>query len=55
VRPAVLGARLVAIDFDGTERWSILGSEPVVVGDRIVVRATSADGQLRISTYGDVD
>ena len=53
LRPAVLGTRLVAIDFDGTERWSILGSEPVVVGDRIVARATSTDAQLRISVYGD--
>lgn len=55
LRPAVLGTRLVAIGFDGTERWSILGSEPVVVGDRIAVRATSTDGQLRISAYGDAD
>ena len=55
LRPAVLGTRLVAIDFDGTERWSILGSEPVVVGDGIVVRATSIDGQLRISAYGDAE
>jgi hypothetical protein len=38
-----------------TERWSILGSGPVVVGDRIVARATSTDGQLRISAYGDAD
>jgi hypothetical protein len=55
LRPAVLGTRLVATDFDGIERWSILGSEPVVVGDRIVARATSIDGQLRISAYGDSD
>lgn len=55
LRPAVLGTRLVAIGFDGTERWSILGSEPVVVGDRIVARATSVDGQLRISAYGDAE
>jgi hypothetical protein len=55
LRPAVLGTRLVAIGFDGTERWSILGSGPVVVGDRIVARATSTDGQLRISAYGDAD
>lgn len=55
LRPVVLGTGLVAIDFDGTERWSILGSEPVVVGDRIVARATSTDGQLRISAYGDVE
>jgi hypothetical protein len=55
LRPAVLGTRLVAIGFDGTERWSILGSEPVVVGDRIVARATSTDGRLRISAYGDAE
>ena len=55
LRPAVLGTRLVAIGFDGTERWSILGSEPVVVGDRIVARATTVDGLLRISAYGDVE
>jgi hypothetical protein len=55
LRPAVLGTRLVAIGFDGTERWSILGSEPVVVGDRIVARATSVDGQLRIIAYGDAE
>jgi len=55
LRPAVLGTRLVAIGFDGTERWSILGSGPVVVGDRIVARATSVDGLLRISAYGDVE
>ena len=53
LRPAALGTRLVAIGFDGTERWSILGSEPIVVGDRIVARATSIDGQLRIAAYGD--
>jgi hypothetical protein len=55
LRPAVLGTRLVAVGFDGIERWSILGSEPVVVGDRIVARATSIDGLLRISAYGDVE
>jgi hypothetical protein len=55
LRPAVLGTRLVATDFDGIERWSILGSEPVAVGDRIVARATSIDGQLRISAFGDLD
>jgi hypothetical protein len=55
LRPAVVGTRLVAIGLDGTERWSILGSDPVVVGDRIVVRATSTDGLLRISAYGDVE
>jgi hypothetical protein len=55
VRPAVIGTALVAIGFDGTERWSLLGSEPIVVGDRIVARATSTDGQLRISAYGDLD
>ena len=55
LRPAVLGTALVAIGFDGIERWSLLGSEPIAVGDRIVARATSADGQLRISAYGDVD
>lgn len=55
LRPAVLGMALVAIGFDGAERWAILGSEPVVVGDRIVARATSNDGQLRISAYGDLD
>ena len=55
LRPAVLGTRLVAIGFDGTERWSILGSEPVVVGDRIVARATTVDGLLRISAYGDAE
>jgi outer membrane protein assembly factor BamB len=55
LRPAVVGTRLVAIGFDGTERWSILGSEPVVVGDRVVARATSTDGQLRISAYGDLE
>ena len=55
LRPAVLGTRLVATDFDGIERWSILGSEPVVVGDRLVARATSTDGQLSVSAYGDVD
>lgn len=55
MRPAAIGVRLVAIDFDGTERWAMLGSEPLVVGDRVVARATSLDGQLRISAYGDID
>jgi hypothetical protein len=60
-----VGPRLVGIDLDGTERWSIPGSTPVVVGDRVVVRATSNapvsdDGasslrQLRITAHGDAD
>jgi len=66
LRSALLGTRLVGIDLDGTERWSILGSTPVVVGDRIAVRATtnraavdentdSSSPQLRITAYGDAD
>jgi hypothetical protein len=60
-----VGPRLVGIELDGTERWSIPGSTPVVVGDRVVVRATSNasvsdDGasslrQLRITAHGDAD
>jgi hypothetical protein len=37
------GAKLTGFDLDGTERWSIPDSTPVVVGDRIVVRATSGE------------
>ncbi len=55
LRPAVLGTGLVAIDFDGTERWSILGSEPVVVGDRIVVRATSTEARSARASSGAGD
>jgi hypothetical protein len=55
LRPAALGTRLVAIGFDGAERWSILGPEPVVVGDRIVARTTSTDGLLRLTAYGDLE
>ncbi len=55
LRSAQLGTRLAGIDLDGTERWSILGSQPVVVGDRIMVRATLTDERLRITTYGDAD
>jgi outer membrane protein assembly factor BamB len=59
------GPRLVGIDLDGAERWSIPGSTPVIVGDRVVVRATANapvddDGAsslrpLRITAYGDAD
>ncbi|HSP30126.1 MAG TPA: PQQ-binding-like beta-propeller repeat protein, partial [Ilumatobacteraceae bacterium] len=38
LRTSELGAELAGIDLDGTERWLIPGSMPVVVGDRIVVR-----------------
>jgi outer membrane protein assembly factor BamB len=65
LRASDFGARLAGIDLDGTERWSIAGSAPVVVGDRIAVRATSNDvvdehsapssRQLRITAYGDVE
>ena len=63
LRSSDFGARVAGIDFDGNERWSIPGLKPVLVGDRIVVRATSSDGiggdpssqQLRITAYGDVD
>ncbi len=41
LKTADVGTRLVGIDFDGTERWSILGSAPVAIGDRIAVRAVS--------------
>jgi outer membrane protein assembly factor BamB len=51
-----LGAKLAGVDLDGTERWSIAGSVPVVVGDRIVARATSPSAQqLRITAHGDVE
>jgi hypothetical protein len=60
-----LGAEVAGLDLDGRQRWSIAGSTPVVVGDRIVVRATSddlADGtssrsssRLRITAHGDLD
>ncbi len=65
LRTSELGAELAGIGLDGTERWSIPGSMPVVVGDRIVVRATPIDGidenavqpsqQVRITAYGDGD
>jgi hypothetical protein len=62
LRTSDVGAELAGIDLDGTERWSIAGSMPVIVGDRIAVRATSNDenserssGQLRITAYGDVE
>ncbi len=65
LRMADVGTRLAGIDLHGTERWSILGSAPVVLGDRIAVRATSSDvvaddsprssQQLRITAYGDVE
>ena len=51
LRPAVVGTKLAALELDGTERWSILGSEPVIVGDRLVVRATAS----QITAYGDAD
>jgi outer membrane protein assembly factor BamB len=57
------GVRLTGVDLDGTEQWSIAGSEPVVVGDRIAVRATSIvdaavngalpSRQLRLTAFGD--
>ena len=60
-----LGAKLTGFDLDGAERWSIAGSMPIIVGDRIVVRATSneviddnsaaSSQQLRITAYGDVE
>lgn len=59
------GAELAGLDLDGTERWSIAGAIPVIVGDRVVVRATSIDviddtpaassRQLRITAYGDIE
>ncbi len=55
LRPAALGTRLAGVDFDGTERWSILGAEPVIVGDRVVVRAASGAAGLRLTTYGDAE
>jgi len=63
LRASDVGGRLTGIDLDGTERWTIPGSVPVLVGDRIVVRATSNDTiaesssslQLRITAYGDVE
>ena len=65
LRTSDFGARLAGIDLDGTERWSIAGPTPVVVGDRIIVRATSnnvvdensaqSSRQLRITAYGDAE
>ena len=65
LRTSDFGAKLAGIDLDGRERWSIAGPQPVVVGDRIVVRATSDDvveansaqisRRLRITVYGDAE
>ncbi len=55
LRRAALGTRVAGVDLDGTERWSILGAEPVIVGDRIVVRAAAGAAGLRLTTYGDAD
>jgi outer membrane protein assembly factor BamB len=65
LRTSDVGTTLTGIDLDGSERWSIPGSAPVVVGDRIMARATtieSGDGrsapsrrQLRVTSHGDVD
>jgi outer membrane protein assembly factor BamB len=63
IRSSDFGARVAGIDFDGNERWSIPGLQPVLVGDRVVVRATSSDGVggdsssqlLGITAYGDVN
>jgi hypothetical protein len=65
LRTSDFGRRLAGIGLDGTERWSVPGSAPVVIGDRIAVRVTSdemvdADAatsmrQLRITAYGDAD
>ena len=51
LRPAAVGTKLAGLELDGTERWSLLGSEPVVVGDRIMARASPG----RITAYGDPD
>jgi hypothetical protein len=53
LRPATLGTRLAGVGLDGTEQWSILGPEPVMVGDRVVVRATSSEATLRLAIYGE--
>ena len=64
LRTATLGTRVAGVDLDGTERWSILGPEPVLLGDRLVVRATSTPSgapneagdvrsTLRLVAYGD--
>jgi hypothetical protein len=66
LRTAALGTRAAGVGLDGTERWSILGPEPVLVGDRVVVRATAiepgdgvdagaASTTLRLRTYGDAE
>lgn len=55
LRGAPLGTKVAGVEFDGTERWSILGPEPVVVGDRVVVRAASSEGQLRVTVHGDAE
>ncbi len=53
LRTATLGTRVAAVGLDGIERWSILGPEPVEVGDRVAVRATSDETTLRVVTSGD--
>lgn len=47
------GSRLSAVDLDGRETWSLAGSEPVVLGDGIVVRTEISTDEAAIVAYGE--
>lgn len=53
-RASPIGERIAALDLDGDERWSLLGGEPLAVGDGLVARVTDRDDGRRLTLYGDV-
>lgn len=46
------GSRLAAVDLDGREIWSLPGSDPVVLGDGIVLRVEISTAQAVVVAYG---
>lgn len=51
-RTSADGSRLAAVDLDGREIWSLPGSDPVVLGEGIVVRVEISTEQAAVVAYG---
>ena len=52
-RPAAIGSERVAIDLDGTDRWSLIGEQPVLLGDRLVVAVAPGEDGVAVTAYAD--
>ena len=52
-RAAAFGTERVAVDLDGGDRWSLIGDQPLFLGDGVVVAVAPGGGGVAVTAYAD--